>query len=56
MKHNLQGLAVFDQFLTTTFPTYKVTQLILEIIYLASILEPVKINTINTLLQITRSI
>lgn len=54
MQHSLHRIAVFDQFVTITFSTYKRSQLILEIRYLPNILELVKISAINTLLQITR--
>ena len=46
---------VFGQFVSITFPVCKVTQLVIsEIRYLASVLEPVKISTICTLLEIAR--
>ena len=56
MEHNLHVTAVFDELVTITFSMCQRTQLILEVRYLANILEPVKMNTINTLLQITRYI
>lgn len=52
-EHSLHDIDVFDQSLPITFPAYKIIQLILEIRYLANILEPVKISTVNSLLQIT---
>lgn len=56
MEHNLHVTAVFDELVIMALPMCKMTQLILEVRYSANILEPVKINMINTLLQITRCI
>ena len=52
---NQHGNTVFRQFMFITFPICKVTQLVIsEIRYLASILEPVMISTVCTLLEIAR--
>jgi hypothetical protein len=41
---------MFDQFVIITSSTYKITQLTLEIRYLANIFELVEIDLIHTLL------
>lgn len=55
MEPNQHGNTVFGQFVSITFPVCKVIQLVIsEIRYLASVLEPVKISKICTLLEIAR--